>query len=113
MPTIVNVKKKELNKKKYEDFGAWSTKSNNLYIGRNMDFYVKGAKGSKWANPFSTKKFTREECLQKYEEYIRTTPSLFNALHELCDKELGCWCKPESCHGDVLIALYNEKYGAN
>ena len=23
--------------------------------------------------------------------------------------ELGCWCKPEACHGDILIKLYKEK----
>jgi hypothetical protein len=33
-----------------------------------------------------------------------------NDLHELNGKELGCWCKPDKCHGDILIKLYNEKY---
>lgn len=26
-------------------------------------------------------------------------------LDELKGKTLGCWCKPECCHGDVLINL--------
>ena len=34
-----------------------------------------------------------------------------NSLHELKGKQLGCWCKPGVCHGDVLVKLYNEKYG--
>jgi hypothetical protein len=24
---------------------------------------------------------------------------------ELKDKTLGCWCKPNKCHGDVLVEL--------
>jgi hypothetical protein len=32
-----------------------------------------------------------------------------NQLHELKDKTLGCWCKPEKCHGDVLAALADIK----
>lgn len=26
-------------------------------------------------------------------------------LHELKGKVLGCWCAPNSCHGDVLTEL--------
>jgi hypothetical protein len=28
-------------------------------------------------------------------------------LPELKDKTLGCWCKPEKCHGDVLAEIPN------
>ena len=24
---------------------------------------------------------------------------------ELKDKRLGCWCKPEKCHGDILVEI--------
>ena len=36
-------------------------------------------------------------------------------LDELCEnckeatKTLGCWCKPKSCHGDILLELANQK----
>jgi len=30
------------------------------------------------------------------------------ALPELRGKDLGCWCAPENCHGDVLLALANK-----
>ena len=23
-------------------------------------------------------------------------------------KRLGCWCKPNKCHGDIIIKLLNE-----
>jgi hypothetical protein len=43
-----------------------------------------------------------------YEKYVRKNAVLMNSLHELEGKQLGCWCKPGLCHGDVLIKLYNE-----
>lgn len=75
----------------------------DIYIGR----------GSKWGNPFSHKDGTlakfrvgsRKEAIEKYEEWIKAQPHLMESLHELKDKTLGCWCKPQSCHGDVLKKL--------
>lgn len=34
---------------------------------------------------------------------------LMNSLHELGGKTLGCWCRPEDCHGDILLKLLKEK----
>lgn len=31
------------------------------------------------------------------------------ALSELKGKTLGCWCKPNPCHGDVLLTLLKEE----
>lgn len=28
-------------------------------------------------------------------------------LLKLNGKTLGCWCKPDACHGDILIELIN------
>lgn len=78
----------------------------DVYIGR----------GSKWGNPFSHmngtkaqyKVDTREEAIAAYEEWIMNQPELLNSLHELEGKILCCFCKPKSCHGDVLIKLIEE-----
>lgn len=75
----------------------------DVYIGRP----------SKWGNPYSHKEGTlakykvntREEAIQKYREYILNNQDLLKDLHELKGKILGCWCKPLSCHGDVLAEL--------
>lgn len=77
----------------------------DIYIGR----------GSIWGNPYThivdrnTKaKYTvatREEAISRYREYVENTPQLLLRLLELKDKVLGCWCKPLSCHGDVLVEL--------
>ncbi len=74
-----------------------------------MSFYIEGANQSKWANIFPVKKYGRDKCLELYEEYIRNNKELYSSLEELEGKELGCWCKPEGCHGDILIKLLNEK----
>ena len=79
----------------------------DVYIGRP----------SKWGNDYSHKEGTlakfkvnsRQESLEKYETDIRQNKELMDSLHELKDKTLGCWCKPLSCHGDILIKLLKEK----
>lgn len=106
--SVVNVRKKKLNKRDIKDFEEWNSLSNTQYIGRNMSFYVKGTDQSKWHNPFPVKKYGREKCLEMYENYIKNNEKLYNSLEELKDKELGCWCKPEACHGDILLKLLNE-----
>lgn len=71
----------------------------DVYIGRP----------SKWGNPFVIgQDGTRDEVIKKYETWIRTQQHLLDALPELKGKILGCWCKPKSCHGDVLTKLVKE-----
>lgn len=74
--------------------------SYDVYIGR----------GSKWGNPFSHREGTlaqyvvksRSEAIKKYEEYLLQNDELMSSLQELKGKTLGCWCKPKTCHGDIL-----------
>jgi hypothetical protein len=74
-----------------------------------MSFYVPGAKKSKWANPFSVKKYGLDKCLELYENYLINNVELMNSLNELEGKILGCWCAPNRCHGDILIKLINKR----
>lgn len=77
----------------------------DVYIGRP----------SRWGNPYSHlatsaaafRVATREEAVSKYEAWLLQQPELMAALPELKGKVLGCWCKPKSCHGDVLLRLAN------
>jgi len=74
----------------------------DVYIGRP----------SKWGNPFRIgEDGNRMEVIRRYEEYIRSNPSLLSDLDELRGKILGCYCAPLPCHGDVLIALLDEVEG--
>jgi len=71
---------------------------------QQFDIYV--GRPSRWSNPFQIgREGTRDEVIAKYEEWIKTQPRLMAALPTLQGKVLGCWCKPQPCHGDVLATL--------
>jgi len=85
----------------------------DVYIGRP----------TKWGNPYTHKQdgktlakyivSDRDAAVDAYREYITNGEGkhLLNDLHELKGgKILGCWCKPQACHGDVLVELL-EEYG--
>ena len=68
----------------------------DVYIGRP----------SKWGNPFEIgRDGTREQVIEKFREYLISNQVLMRDLSELRGKTLGCWCKPEACHGDVLVGM--------
>lgn len=73
----------------------------DVYIGRP----------SKWGNPFKLgEDGDRKEVIDKFKQYmwlrIRSDPDgTYCALSELEGATLGCYCKPEACHGDVLVLL--------
>ena len=70
--------------------------SYDVYIGRP----------SKWGNPFSIGlDGNRNEVISKYTKWIQDNKELLSDLHELKGKTLGCWCKPNDCHGDILVKL--------
>lgn len=79
----------------------------DVYIGRP----------SRFGNPFShrggtlaqVEVETREEAIECFENYARSTPWLLKAIkEELKGKILGCWCHPLSCHGEILVKIANE-----
>ena len=106
---VVNVRKAELRKRGIADLPEWASRADAVYIGRAMR-YVPGAESaSRWANPFSVERYGRARCLELYEARVRADAGLWGALDELRGKELGCWCAPERCHGDVLRELLAEK----
>ena len=73
-----------------------------------VDAYdVSIARPSKWGNPFKIgQDGTRDEVIDLYRQYLLGRPDLLAAIPtELKGKVLGCWCKPERCHGDVLAEI--------
>jgi len=84
----------------------------NVYrLKHPVDDYVYIGRPSKWGNPFTHLRTntkaefvvaTREEAIAKYESYLLGRQDLLDSLHELKGKKLGCYCKPDSCHGDIL-----------
>lgn len=68
----------------------------DIYIGRP----------SIYGNPFRLgKDGDRVEVLEKYRNYIMSSPRLLEQIKRLKGKTLGCWCKPELCHGDVIAEI--------
>ena len=101
-PRIVNVKKQNLVKLGYRDLEHWLEDPNHVYIGRT-NARVKGAVGSQWGNTFSVQEFGRAGCIEKFKKYLTAEEKLLKDLAGLKGKILGCWCKPEACHGDVIL----------
>ena len=67
-----------------------------VYIGRP----------SVWGNPFKIgRDGDRAQVIEKYRSWIATQPELIELLPSLKGKILGCWRKPQYCHGDVLAEL--------
>lgn len=68
----------------------------DVYIGRP----------SKWGNPFVVgRDGSREQVIDRFEQWLLSQPELVSALGELSGKTLGCWCAPNRCHGEVLVKL--------
>jgi Domain of unknown function (DUF4326) len=83
----------------------------DIYIGNRVRFHPYKYPQTKWGNPYAPlmKKYGRGKVVAMYREHILANPGLTSQLHELKDKVLGCWCKPEKCHGDVLVELVDKQ----
>lgn len=78
----------------------------DVYIGR----------GSIWGNDYSHlpetkashKTETREESIEAFKGQlwglIRSGRITIDMLKSLDGKRLGCFCKPKSCHGDIIVS---------
>lgn len=87
------------------------TKVVNIYK-EPYDTYI--GRPSAWGNPFSTQASSlaeyrvkdRETAIRLYREYAIAKLELEPKwLEPLRGKTLGCFCKPQGCHGDVIVEL--------
>jgi hypothetical protein len=77
-----------------------SRTANDVYIGR----------GSEWGNPFIIgKDGSRSDVIAEYRDYmedmLHDDKEKVQRLLALNGKTLVCYCKPQACHGDVLVRL--------
>lgn len=86
MTTVVNIRRERCD----------------VYIGRaghGHDGY--------FGNPFPIVLTRRHETLDQYRAYfldrIAADPNFKARVVALDGKTLGCFCKPASCHGDVIV----------
>jgi len=113
---VVNVKVNYIRAFGFDNLKEWMEDADNEYIGRRGVIFVERKRfpevSSKWANPFKlVPGKTGDQVMEEYENYIRKKIIEDNLIEELLDlegKNLGCWCAPNRCHGDVLLKLIEE-----
>jgi len=76
----------------------------DIYIGRACHRGGWELPKSPFCNPFSLKGRTRNEVLLLYLQYLYSS-GLVREILQFEGKVLGCWCLPERCHGEVLLAI--------
>lgn len=91
-----------INIKTEPEYKLEKSTPNYEYIGR----------GSYWGNPYSMYEEgdDREEVIRKYKYDFdfKKFPNKDKAeVYKLVGKRLGCFCKPQACHGDVLANFLN------
>ena len=79
----------------------------NMHVTQGWD--VRIDRMSMFGNPFKVGIHgTRAEVVEMYQEHFNkmiTYKGFRDKVIALRGKRLGCWCKPEGCHGDILIKL--------
>jgi hypothetical protein len=90
-----------VNIKKETKFASVRRTKDYEYIGR----------GSYWGNPYSIfAGETREEVIRKFKydfDFEKFPNKEKSEVFKLVGKRLGCFCKPDGCHGDVLADFLN------
>lgn len=90
----------------------------SIYIGRHGN-----GQSSIWGNPYTigmsipgvTTKATRKQVIEQYEKLMidrinHDKGYWLTELKKLKGQTLGCFCKPRTCHGDVLVRLIKYYY---
>lgn len=82
----------------------------DVYIGR----------GSPLGNPFTVEQYGRDRCIELYREWLldkieNKDTQIIDYLNKIYlvsrhrQVKLGCYCKPKSCHGDVIKEIIDTK----
>ena len=102
MYSRVDVHVENLRKLGYKNLLHWlNSNEDHVYVGRTVK-YVDGAKKHILSNPFTVKKYGREECLIHYKNWLDKQD--IEEIEKLRGKTLGCWCAiNEGCHVDIII----------
>lgn len=91
-----------INIKNEPEYASQKSNLKYEYIGR----------GSYWGNPYSMyeKGDDRDEVIRKFKydfDFNKFPYKDKSEVYKLAGKRLGCFCKPASCHGDVLADYLN------
>ncbi|MCW7551611.1 DUF4326 domain-containing protein [Endozoicomonas gorgoniicola] len=110
---VLNEEKIPLRKVKIAITRVVNIKQDKKYNGTNstVDYEYIG-RGSKWGNPHSMYEDgdDRDEVIRKFKydfDFDKFPHLKKEEVYSLTGKRLGCFCKPASCHGDVLADYLN------
>jgi hypothetical protein len=88
--TVVNIRRSEYD----------------VYIGRAG----RGHDGY-FGNPYNIMTGGRKQAIEMYRAYflrrLKTDPEFAIRVEDLRGKRLGCFCAPQSCHGDIIADYLN------
>lgn len=88
-----------------------TTRVVNKDKGAEYDIYI--GRGTPWGNPFAIGEngMDRKQVISAYREYFLkkfvNDPQGNRDIKTLRGLVLGCHCKPEACHGDVIAEYLN------
>jgi len=83
-------------------------------VENNDNLYIYCGRGSEWGNPFVTGIHgSREGVIKKHQKYIEEKGVLKRFIKMIesftaTNIELGCFCKPKSCHCDNYVRGYKK-----
>lgn len=91
------------------------TKVVNIYRDKYDVYIGRAGKGQDgyFGNPFKlSPTATRGSTLNRYRSYfverLKKDPEFKRRVHKLKGRVLGCFCKPEDCHGDIIANYLND-----
>ena len=92
----------------------WLVQPCNIYIGRPC-YKLKDFEHIKicydYGNPYSVKKYERIVAIWKYIGHLIENAQILDKLAHVAEFqhkiEIGCWCLPNPCHGQILKYLIN------
>jgi len=88
---------------------------------RTSEFDVFIGRPSRWGNPFWIGPYrSRDAAIKDHMDWLdgklkstagREPPTKAEIKKHLTGKRLGCYCKPQACHGDNYVAICRGKHG--
>lgn len=86
----------------------------DVYIGRGKDGEIPDPpERGCFGNPFSVRRYGRRGAIDRFVVYfydrVEEDMAFRNAVLALKGSRLGCFCKPDECHGDVIKQWLDEQ----
>jgi hypothetical protein len=76
------------------------------YVGRGR---APSGVGLGLGNPFPVEKYGRARSIERFRLWALNRPTVLGKIRRIPrDAVLGCWCKPQACHADVIVEIWKD-----